>query len=324
MTINLGIIMDPISSINIKKDSSFAILLEAQNRKYKIYYMELKDLYLKDNKPYSHTKLLRIKNNKKQWFTLEQQKDVSLSNLDVILMRKNPPINRAYIYATYILEQAERNGSYIINKPSSLRSYNEKLFTTTHFPQYIPKTLITSNSTKIHNFIKTYKDIIIKPLHGMAGLSIFRIKEHDPNTSVIIETMTKYETIPCISQNYITDIQKGDKRILIINGIPFPWCLARIPKKHENRGNLSIGGYGNTQKLSKNDWEIALSIAPTLNKKGIFFAGIDIIGTKLTEINITSPTCIQEIEQDTGISISTIILDNLEKNLKKRKTNRYL
>lgn len=308
--------MDPISSINTKKDSSFSMLLEAQNRNYKIYYMELQDLYLDNDQPYSKTKLLKLKKNEKKWFELKNTKDILLSDLHVILMRKDPPINREYIYCTYILEKAEKHGCYIINQPSSLRNFNEKLFTLL-FPKYIPHTLMTSNSMKIYNFIKTHKDIILKPLHGMGGMSIFRIKNNDPNTTVIIETLTKNNTKFCIAQTYISDIEKGDKRILIINGKPFPWCLARIPKKFENRGNLSAGGCGKVQKLSTHDWKIALSIAPILKENRIFFSGIDIIGDKLTEINITSPTCIQEIESFTKISICKIFFDNLENKLKK-------
>ncbi|XBC37630.1 MAG: glutathione synthase [Buchnera aphidicola (Meitanaphis microgallis)] len=314
MKIKLGIIMDPISSINIKKDSSFSILLEAQKRKYTIYYMEISDLYLRNNQPFSKTKLLYLKNNPKRWYSFKKSNDILLLNLDIILMRKDPPINDQYIYITYILEQAEHQGVLVINKPQSLRDFNEKLFTI-WFPEFIPCTLITNDMSKIYNFLHQHKDIIIKPLNGMGGLSIFRVKKHDSNTMVIIETMTNHGKKLCIAQKYLTDIQHGDKRILIIDGKPFPWCLARIPRTGENRGNLAAGGTGKVQKLTSYDWNIANSIANVLKRKGLCFVGLDIIGTKLTEINITSPTCIQEIEFKCKISISNIILNAIENNL---------
>ncbi|XBC38146.1 MAG: glutathione synthase [Buchnera aphidicola (Floraphis choui)] len=314
MKIKLGIIMDPICSINIKKDSSFSILLEAQNRGYSIYYMELLDLYLKNNQPFSKTKLLSLNNDVKKWFFFKKSKNISLLNLDVILMRKDPPIDEQYMYITYILEQAENQGVLVINKPQSLRDFNEKLFTL-WFPKFIPNTLVTSDTSKIHDFLCQHKDIIIKPLNGMGGLSVFRIKQNDPNTMVIIETMTDHGKKLCISQVYLPEIQKGDKRILVINGKPFPWCLARIPKINENRGNLAAGGYGKVQKLTSYDWNIANSLSDILKNKGLHFVGLDIIGNKLTEINITSPTCIREIESGCKTSISKIILDSIEKRL---------
>ncbi|XBC41534.1 MAG: glutathione synthase [Buchnera aphidicola (Nurudea yanoniella)] len=314
--IKLGIIMDPISSINIKKDSSFAILLEAQRRKYSIYYMELSDLYLKNDQPFSKVKLLFLKNNKTKWFHFKKYEDISLIKLDIILMRKDPPVDENYIYATYILEQAEKKGVLVVNKSQCLRDFNEKLLAM-QFPQFIPQTLVTSDISKICNFIHKYKEIIIKPLNGMGGFSIFRIHDTDSNKMVIIETMTKYGTKLCISQIYLPEIKNGDKRILIIHGKPFPWCLARIPKTNENRGNLASGGLGIVQKLSSYDWKIANYIAEFAKNKGLYLIGLDIIGKKLIEINITSPTCIQEIESKCRISIRKIILDSIEKLLMK-------
>lgn len=306
--------MDPISSININKDSSFAILLEAQKRKYSIYYMELLDLYLKNDQPFSKVKLLFLKNNMKKWFFFKKSKDISLSNLDVILMRKDPPINENYIYTTYILEQAEKQGVLIINKPKCLRDFNEKLFSI-QFSKFIPQTLVTSDISKIDSFIHKHKEIIIKPLNGMGGLSIFKIKHNDPNKMVIIETMTSHGTKLCVSQVYIPEIQYGDKRILIINGKVFPWCLARIPKINENRGNLAAGGFGKVQKLNSYDWKIASYISKAIKNQGLYLIGLDIIGKKLIEINVTSPTCIQEIEAQCNISIRKIILDSIEELL---------
>jgi glutathione synthase len=316
MKIKLGIVMDPISTINIKKDSSFSILLKAQEKKYEIYYMEINDLYLIKNKSYARIRKLNIENNKKKWFFFGKEEYIALSSLDVILMRKDPPFNTQFIYATYILELAEKSGVLVINKPKSLRDCNEKIFATC-FPEIIPETLVTSNSTLIRQFLNKHKDIIIKPLDGMGGMSIFRINKNDPNISVIIEVMTKYANVHCMLQSYLPEIKQGDKRVFIINGKPFPWCLARIPKSGETRGNLSAGGIGEPKKLSENDFKIANHVAPILKKMGLLFVGIDIIGNKLIEINITSPTGICEIESYCQTSITELIIDTIEKKINK-------
>lgn len=318
MNIKLGIIMDPISTINIKKDSSFAILLKAQEKKYKIYYMEIHDLFLIKNKSYAKSRLLRIEKNEKRWFFLGKEEYIPLSILNVILMRKDPPVNIQFIYATYILEAAEKSGVLVINKPKSLRKFNEKIFAT-HFPEIIPDTLITSNAILIRQFLNKHQDIIIKPLDGMGGSSVFRVKKNDPNISVIIETMTKYEKSYCVLQNYLPEIKKGDKRIFIINGKPFPWCLARIPKSGETRGNLAAGGIGKPKKLNQDDFKIANYISNSLKEMGLLFVGIDIIGNKLIEINITSPTGICEIESYCDKSITDLIIDTIEKKILKIK-----
>ncbi|MCW5196445.1 glutathione synthase [Buchnera aphidicola (Pemphigus obesinymphae)] len=318
MNIKLGIIMDPISTINIKKDSSFAILIKAQEKKYTIYYMEIHDLFLIKNKSYAKSRLLRIEKNKKQWFFLGKEEYIPLSSLDVILMRKDPPVNMQFIYATYILEAAEKSGVLVINKPKSLRKFNEKIFAT-DFPEIIPDTLITSNTILIRQFLNKHQDIIIKPLDGMGGSSVFRVKKNDPNTSVIIETMTKYEKSYCVLQNYLPEIKKGDKRIFIINGKPFPWCLARIPKSGETRGNLAAGGIGKPKKLNQDDFKIANYISNALKKMGLLFVGIDVIGNKLIEINITSPTGICEIESHCDKSITDLIINTIEKKILKMK-----
>ncbi|HMI77098.1 MAG TPA: glutathione synthase [Buchnera sp. (in: enterobacteria)] len=312
--IRLGIVMDTITNINIKKDSSFAILLKAQEKKYQIYYMEIQDLYLKNGKSYARTQLLTVEKNTIKWFTLGKEEYIPLSTLNVILMRKDPPFNTKFIYATYILECAEKEGVLIVNKAQSLRDCNEKIFAT-YFPTLIPNTLVTSNPILIHSFLKKNKNIILKPLNSMGGNSIFYINEYDPNISVIIETMTKYGTIYCMLQKYLPEIKKGDKRVLIIDGIPFSWCLARIPKKGETRGNLSAGGIGIPQLLNKKDLEIANNIAPILKNKGLLFVGIDIIGDKLIEINVTSPTGICEIESYCHISITELIIQAIERKL---------
>lgn len=309
--------MDPINSINIKKDSTFSILLESQKRNYTIYYMEIKDLYIYLNKAYSNTKIINIQKDKKKWFKIIKKKTILLSKLDIIFMRKDPPVNMEFIYSTYILEKAEKNGTIVVNKPSSLRNFNEKIFSI-KFKKFIPETLITSKKKIIKNFIKKNKDIIIKPLNGMGGHSIFRIKKKDKNFSVIVETMTKKETKYCIVQKYVKEILNGDKRIIIINGIPIKWCVYRIPKKGENRGNIASGGKVKLKKINKKDLKISKRIGKFLIKKGIIIAGIDIIGNKLIEINITSPTCIREIENFYKVSISEMLLNCLEKKILKK------
>ncbi|QCI21820.1 glutathione synthase [Buchnera aphidicola (Hyadaphis tataricae)] len=315
--IKIGIIMDPIESINIKKDSSFAILIEAQKRHYKIYYMEISDLYLQNGHPYARVRLIQLEKNTKQWFKTIVEKNISLTVLDVILMRKDPPFNIEFIYSTYILERAEKKGVLIINKPQSLRDCNEKIFIS-WFSELTTDTLVTRNKSQIYAFLSKHKDIIIKPLDAMGGFNIFRIQKNDSNVSVIIEHMTKNETKFCMVQNYLPEIKFGDKRILVVNGQPIPWCLARIPKIGETRANLAAGGIGQIQKLTKTDWQIANYISPHLIKKGLIFVGLDVIGDKLSEINVTSPTGICEIESKKNISITGILLDYIEKTIQKR------
>ncbi|WP_343189428.1 glutathione synthase [Buchnera aphidicola] len=318
MKLKIGIVMDSLKKINIKKDSSIAILNEAQKRKHKIYYINIDNLFIKNNKSYAEIQKIKLNIKKKKWFILKKKKDIILTKLHVILMRKDPPFNMNYIYSTYILEIAEKKGVLIINKPKNLRNYNEKIFSL-HFKKIITDTLVTKKYSKIKKFFNIHKDIIIKPLNGMGGRSIFRIKKNDNNYSVIIENMTKYETVYCMIQRYLPEIKMGDKRIIIINGKIIPWCLSRIPKKGEHRGNLAVGGEGKIEKINKNDLKISKYIAPKLKKLGLLIVGIDIIGNKLTEINITSPTGICEIQKYTKISITKIIIKMIEKKIKKKK-----
>ncbi|QCI16194.1 glutathione synthase [Buchnera aphidicola] len=314
--LKLGIIMDSIESINIKKDSSFAILLEAQKRNHAIYYMKMNDLYLKNGNPYAKTRIIKLIKNTQKWHEIIQEKNISLNELDVILMRKDPPFNTEFIYSTYILERAEEKGVLIINKPQSLRDCNEKMFIS-WFPELITNTLVTRNISKIRDFWIEHQDIIIKPLNGMGGASIFRIKKNDPNFTVIAEIMTNYERKYCMIQSFLKDVEFGDKRILVINGEAVSWCLARIPSLGETRANLAVGGNGKVQKLTQIDWKIANYLSPILKKRGLILVGLDVIGDKLTEINVTSPTCICEIESETKISITGMLLDYIEKKILK-------
>lgn len=308
--------MDPIANIKVKKDSSLAMMLEAQQRGYEIYYMEMNDLYLIQGEARANVKLITVADDVDAWYQFENEQDIALSELDAILMRKDPPFDTEFIYATYILERAEVAGTLIVNKPQSLRDCNEKLFTA-WFADLTPKTLVTRNDKQIRQFLAEEKDMIIKPLDGMGGSSIFRIQENDANVGVIIETLTQHGSQYAMVQEYMPEIVDGDKRILIVNGEPMPYCLARIPAQGETRGNLAAGGRGEARPLTASDKLIAETIAPELKKRGLYFVGLDVIGDKVTEINVTSPTCIREIEAAYPINISGKLMDAIEEQLGK-------
>ena len=314
--IKLGVVMDPISQVKVAKDSSMAMMLEAQQRGYELYYMEMKDLYLEQGQCRATTHRVKVFDNSEHWYELSDAQDIAVSELDAVLMRKDPPFDTEFIYATYMLERAEVEGTLIVNKPQSLRDCNEKLFTA-WFSEFTPKTLVTRSSDKIREFHKAEKDVIIKPLDGMGGASIFRIKEDDANVGVIIETLTNHGEHYAMVQEFMPEIVDGDKRILIVNGEPMPYCLARIPAQGETRGNLAAGGRGVARPLSVSDKAIADAIAPELKKRGLYFVGLDVIGDKITEINVTSPTCIREIEAAYPINISGKLMDAIEDNIKK-------
>ncbi len=313
--IKLGVVMDPISQVKVAKDSSMAMMLEAQQRGYELYYMEMKDLYLEQGQCRATTHQVKVFDNCDHWYELSEPKDIAVSELDAVLMRKDPPFDTEFIYATYMLERAEVEGTLIVNKPQSLRDCNEKLFTA-WFSDFTPKTLVTRSSDKIREFHQAEKDVIIKPLDGMGGASIFRIKEKDANVGVIIETLTNHGDQYAMVQEFMPEIADGDKRILIVNGEPMPYCLARIPAMGETRGNLAAGGRGVARPLSVSDKAIADAIAPELKKRGLYFVGLDVIGDKVTEINVTSPTCIREIEAAYPINISGKLMDAIEDNIK--------
>ena len=319
--IKLGIVMDPISAINIKKDSSFAMLLQAQQRGYEIHYMEMADLYLREGEARASTKLLSVEQNPDKWFSFSSQQDIALSELDVILMRKDPPFDTEFVYATYILERAEDEGTLIVNKPQSLRDANEKLYTS-WFSQFTPKTLVTRDAARLKAFYQAEQDVILKPLDGMGGASIFRLKPEDANVSVIIETLTEHGSRYAMAQKFIPEIKDGDKRVLVVNGEPVPYCLARIPASGETRGNLAAGGRGEARPLTESDWAIARAVGPTLKAKGLIFVGLDIIGDRLTEINVTSPTCIREIEAAFPVNITGMLFDQIELLLKQNQLSK--
>lgn len=313
--IKLGIVMDPISEINIKKDSSFAMLMAAQERGYQLFYMEMADLAMVNGVAMANMRPLTVFNDASKWFELGEAKDTPMSELDVILMRKDPPFDTEFIYATYMLERAEEQGVLIVNKPQSLRDANEKLFTA-WFSEFTPETIVTRDAKRIRAFHQAKGDIILKPLDGMGGTSIFRVKQDDPNLGVIIETLTSYGQQYAMAQAFIPEITQGDKRILVVDGEPVPYALARIPMKGETRGNLAAGGSGVAQPLSDSDWAIARAIGPELKKRGLIFVGLDVIGDKLTEINVTSPTCIREIQAAFDVDITGMLMDAIEARVK--------
>lgn len=308
MTLRVGIVMDPISQITFYKDSSMAMLLAAQARGWSLFYMEQADLYQYAGKAMGRMRPLHVFDDAEHWYELGEEEAAPLSSLNVILMRKDPPFNGEFIYSTYLLEQAENEGTLIVNRPQSLRDCNEKVFAT-QFPECAPPTLISRRADILRDFAHEHRDIILKPLDEMGGASIFRHREGDPNLSVILETLTQHGTRQIMAQRYIPEILQGDKRILMVNGEPIPYCLARIPAAGETRGNLAAGGRGVAQPLSERDREIAAIVGPALRERGLLFVGLDVIGNYLTEINVTSPTCIREIDKAYNTNIADKLMD---------------
>lgn len=314
MTIKIGVVMDSIANINYKKDSTLAMLWAAQAHDWQLFYMEQKDLFLDQGISKASMAKLTVFHDPDAWYALEAPQVAKLTDLDVILMRKDPPFNNEFIYTTYILEQAERCGTLIVNRCQSLRDCNEKIFAT-EFPQCCPPVLVSADSKRLKDFYHHHKDVIFKPLDGMGGTSIFRVKPDDPNVNVILETLTKYGRETIMAQRYLPEIVDGDKRLLLINGEAVSHAVARIPTGDETRGNLAAGGIARAQPLTDRDRWIAEQIGPTLRAKGLLFVGLDIIGDYLTEINVTSPTCIRELDDaydlDIGGQLINAIADEL-------------
>lgn len=317
MTVRVGIIMDPIAQIAFKKDSSLAMLLAAQARDWTLFYMEQRDLYQIAGQARARMRPLKVFNDPEHWFEAGDEIDTALGDLDVILMRKDPPFNGEYIYSTYLLELAEQTGTLVVNRPQTLRDCNEKFFAT-QFPQCTPPTVVSRRPDILRDFAREQRDIILKPLDEMGGASIFRHREGDPNLSVILEVLTRHGQQQIMAQRYIPAIKDGDKRILMIDGEPVPYCLARIPAAGETRGNLAAGGRGVAQPLSDRDREIAALVGPELRKRGLLFVGLDVIGDYLTEINITSPTCIREIDNAFDTRIGEQLMDAIDQKLQAR------
>lgn len=319
MAIKLLIVMDDIRYINIKKDSSIAMLWAAAKRGYELYYAEQNDLFIRDGKAYGQLKPLQVFENyhqqqQQQWQQLGDSIDIPLAEINVILMRKDPPFDMRFIYSTYILERAESEGVLVVNKSQSLRDCNEKLFATL-FPHCMTPTLVTSNMTRVKAFIAEQGDVIVKPLDGMGGTGIFRLQQGSFNIGATLETLTQNGTLPMMAQRYIPEISKGDKRILLIDGEPIPFCLARVPPTGETRGNLAAGGSGEPRLLTPRDYWLAAQVAPELKKRGLIFVGLDVIGDYITEINVTSPTCLREIDAQFNYGIADRLMTVIEQKL---------
>ena len=312
--IRLGILMDDISSIKPNKDSSFAMMLEAQKRGWEIYTFDSPDMFYSDGLVNADSKKTIVKDSAINWFSSENSQVINLDSLDVIFMRKDPPFNMDYIYATYLLEQVESKGTLVLNKPSSLRDANEKLFAL-NFPDFIPKTLVSSKISKLNNFINEIKTVVVKPLDGMGGIDIFKLSKGDKNINETLKKITKNQSRYIMAQEFLPEIKDGDKRILLINGKPVDYALARLPAKGGFKGNLAAGAIGVGQPLSERDRYLCAQISPMLIEKELVFVGLDVIGDYITEINVTSPTCIRELDKQFGINISSTLLDEVEKML---------
>jgi glutathione synthase len=309
--IKTGVVMDPISGIKSYKDSTFAMLLEAQRRGHELLYMETADLSITDGVAMGHMRNLNVRDNSDDWFTLGDSKQRELAVLDILLMRKDPPFNMDYVYTTYILDLAVNAGVSVVNRPQALRDANEKCFIT-QFPQCCVPAVISRSYDEIRGFVGEHGLSVVKPLDGMGGESIFQVRPDDPNLNVILETITGGERRLVMVQRYIPEIIQGDKRILVVDGEPVPFALARIPGEGDFRGNLAKGGTGKGIALTDRDYWIISQVAPELKRRGIVFAGLDVIGDWLTEINVTSPTCIRELDNEFGLNIAADMFDTLE------------
>lgn len=313
--IKLGVLMDPIEAITIKKDSTFAMMLEAQARGWELHYILQSDMYVKEGVSYAKSQRVTVEDNAEQWFSYQgEQSELALHELDALLMRKDPPFNMEYIYSTYMLELAEQRGLLVVNRSDSIRSCNEKLFTA-WFPEFTPETLVTADMQRIRDFHDEQERIVVKPLDGMGGAMIFQIQKGDANRNVILETITDYGRRTVMAQRFLPEYKQGDKRILIIDGEPFPHALARIPALGEGRANLAAGGSYKGVDLTDREFEICEKMASVLREKGLMFVGLDVIGDYITEINVTSPTCIRELDTIYNVNIAGLLMDAIERKL---------
>lgn len=312
-----GIVMDPIGGINIEKDSTFAMMLEAQRRGHTLMYFEPGDIWVNGGEAMGAMRQVTVRDDPSDWFSLGELREAPLASLDLLLMRKDPPFDMDYVYLTYALELAERAGTMVINRPQALRDANEKFFIT-HFPQCCTPFAIARQARRLAAFADANGACVVKPLDGMGGESIFQLNPGDPNRKVILEAITKGDRELVMVQQYIPEISAGDKRILIVDGEPVPYALARIPGAGDFRGNLAKGGTGKGVPLSERDFWICRQVAPRLKAMGILFAGLDVIGDWLTEINVTSPTCIRELDKEYGLNIAGQLFDAAEARLQER------
>jgi len=313
----LGVVMDPIAGINPSKDSTLAMLVEAQRRGYQLWYFEQHDLRLRNGVAQGSARPLQVADSKTAWFELGPRQELPLAQLDLILMRKDPPFGTEYIYTTYLLERAERTGVLVVNKPQSLRDMNEKVYTA-WFPECCPETVITRSIADMRAFLAEQGQIVVKPLHGMGGRSIFVLRQGDNNANVVFETLTDYGQQFAMAQTYIPEISRGDKRIILVDGRPVDRVLARVPAADDNRGNLVAGAQPEVRELTERDRWICAQVGPVLRERGVLFAGLDVIGDYLTEINVTSPTGIRELQKQGGLDVAATLLDTLDTRLAAR------
>lgn len=311
---DVGIVMDPVASLHVKKDSTLAMILAAQRRGWRVHCIEQGDLHLAGGEVRAVTRTLEVDLERTPFWTLGAEETRPLADLDVVLMRKDPPFDMEYVYSTYLLERAEAAGTVVVNRPRSLRDCNEKFFATA-FADICPPLIVARRTDLLKAFAAEHGDVVLKPLDGMGGASIFRHRAGDPNLSVIIETLTDHGSRQIMAQRYLPEIVDGDKRILMIDGEPVPWALARIPAQGETRGNLAAGGRGEARPLSDRDREIAERVGPELRDRGLAFVGLDVIGEYLTEVNVTCPTCIRELDTQCNLDIAGDLLAHLETRL---------
>ena len=308
----LAFVVDPLDSFKIYKDTTFAIMREAQARGHALHVMQQEDLAWRGGKVLGNARRIHLTGRKPAWYRADKPVMTPLAEFGAVLMRKDPPFDMEYVYSTYLLELAETQGARVINRPRAIRDWNEKM-AIARFPKFTAPTVVARREALIREFLGKHRDVILKPLDGMGGASVFRVRHDDPNVNVIIETVTHYGRRTIMAQRYIPDIRDGDKRVLLIGGKPVPYCLARIPKPGESRGNLAAGGTGVARKLTRRDREIANAVGPAVTKEGLLLVGLDVIGDHLTEVNVTSPTCFQEITEQSGFNVAGMFVDALER-----------
>ena len=313
MPLDVVVVMDPIGSIKIAKDTTFAMLLEAQRRGHRLQYVIPGRLSLRDGVAQAQVAALTVKDDKAGWFTLGDTRTLTFGPGQVVLMRKDPPVDDQYLYDTHVLGIAQQAGALIVNDPQGLRDYNEKLAALL-FPQCCPPTLVSRDPAALKAFVAEHGEAVLKPLDGMGGRSIFRVKAGDPNTNVILETLLGDGRLT-LAQRFIPGIKDGDKRVLLVDGEPVDYALARIPQGDEFRGNLAAGGRGEGRPLSERDRWIATQVGPEMKRRGMLFVGLDVIGDYLTEVNVTSPTCVRELDAQFGLNIAALLFDAIEKKL---------
>ncbi|MBI1965980.1 MAG: glutathione synthase [Betaproteobacteria bacterium] len=311
-------VADPLDSFKIHKDTTFAIMREAAARGHALHVMEQEDLAWRGGTVYGHARRLHLTGGKPGWYRAEEPAMTALKDFDAVFMRKDPPFDMEYLYSTHLLELAEAGGARVFNRPRAIRDWNEKL-AIARFPKYTAPTVVTRRDGIMREFLTEHRDVILKPLDGMGGASVFRVRHDDPNLNVILETVMHHGRRTIMAQRYIPEIRDGDKRVLLIGGKPVPYCLARIPKPGDIRGNLAAGATGVARELTARDREIAETLGPALYKEGLLLVGLDVIGDWLTEVNVTSPTCFQEITEQTGFNVAGMFMDALEAACVRRK-----